>query len=721
MKNYTASCAVCFHQEGLLAHTTLLSIATTRKFAEQSGLTVELSITLDSTDILTENIVREHPALKDSDIIDTVTYGDLGLSRNHAIRNTSGKFIICMDGDDYYSENYIFSCVTEASKNKNVVVYPEYIFSFGRQNSWRRVPKLDNTPYSPYTLFSVHPYGSSLTACREIFIHLPFVKSTPGFGYEDWHWNCEAIAHGFEHKYAKDTVLFYRRKNTSLCLKYSQNKVVIPPSKFFSLLPHPERHLSLQRGSNIPHIDITWKTLAKFFLFSVLRNFPRQSGEEILNLLREWQEKRKFKKYKKITLATKLAVFPHSIQEALFSIMKIDGILHPMYMPDIQQEQINNNELPGKIYAALWHDLIKQIEKIPYDLVLVTPHMKIGGAALMAINYLRSAFYTRKRVLCLTTLQSTPPTNFSSGIKYFNLNPYLKKLSSNDKEAIFTRLLLELAPKVIHIVNDWEYFHYFLNHTEALGQYSRLVISIFSDIHEESDICYGPGTALLRKFYPNLHKVITDNLVTAKYWQHRFGLPENFFQPVYGIINNVTPEILCPIKRSHVLWASRICEEKRLDILLSIAITAPEFIFDIYGEPDKNFPNNFFKELKQLPNVRFYGKYKDFSNIPTTKYFAFLYTTQYDGLPNVLLEAVAAGLPVIAPNRGGISDFITNDTGWLVENNTDVNAYVKALRFIRDNPNVATQRWACAQQLLTERHTEKKFMKSLYSAYAWEC
>ena len=48
------------------------------------------------------------------------------------------------------------------------------------------------------------------------------------------------------------------------------------------------------------------------------------------------------------------------------------------------------------------------------------------------------------------------------------------------------------------------------------------------------------------------------------------------------------------------------------------------------------------------------------------EYDAFLYTSAYHGLPNVVLEAMSAGLVVIAPSLGGIPEAVTPESGFLV-------------------------------------------------------
>ena len=47
------------------------------------------------------------------------------------------------------------------------------------------------------------------------------------------------------------------------------------------------------------------------------------------------------------------------------------------------------------------------------------------------------------------------------------------------------------------------------------------------------------------------------------------------------------------------------------------------------------------------------------------------------------------GLPMVAPNIGGIGEFIDETTGWLVPGADSVDDYVSALNEIRDFPTEA--------------------------------
>jgi len=93
----------------------------------------------------------------------------------------------------------------------------------------------------------------------------------------------------------------------------------------------------------------------------------------------------------------------------------------------------------------------------------------------------------------------------------------------------------------------------------------------------------------------------------------------------------------------------------------------------VYGGNSNNF-STFLK--KPFPhNLQFMGPYESFSDCFSQHYAAFIYTSLYDGIPNVILEAMSAGLPVIAPNVGGISEIVHDRvSGLLVSHESNLTA-----------------------------------------------
>ena len=107
------------------------------------------------------------------------------------------------------------------------------------------------------------------------------------------------------------------------------------------------------------------------------------------------------------------------------------------------------------------------------------------------------------------------------------------------------------------------------------------------------------------------------------------------------------------------------------------------------------------------------GLYSSFSELPTHKSGAFLYTTLWDGLPNVLLAAGAAGLPIVAPPIGGIGELIDEGTGWLIKDHGNPGAYLKALEEIRCNSSEAIRRTSALRDRLAKSHSWSAYIEAM--------
>lgn len=110
---------------------------------------------------------------------------------------------------------------------------------------------------------------------------------------------------------------------------------------------------------------------------------------------------------------------------------------------------------------------------------------------------------------------------------------------------------------------------------------------------------------------------------------------------------------------------------------MAIARANPDFVFDVYGKPVLDQKG--LEAYDPPDNIEYKGTYRDLSEVLATPYLGFLYTSQWDGLPTVLLDVALAGLPVIAPDVGGISELVDETTGWLIPNFRDVDGYSSAL------------------------------------------
>ena len=164
-----------------------------------------------------------------------------------------------------------------------------------------------------------------------------------------------------------------------------------------------------------------------------------------------------------------------------------------------------------------------------------------------------------------------------------------------------------------------------------------------------------------------------------------------------------------------VVWASRIAPQKNIDLLMRIAESAPEIEFHLWGRGSRALEGRLADLGERHGHIHFHGAFERFDALPLSDYDAFLYTSHWDGIPNVLLESAAAGLPIVAPDVGGIGELVDHRTGWLVAGADDPAPYVEALREIRDDPGLATKRTRAMRTRLNANHGWNRYREILAS------
>ena len=96
---------------------------------------------------------------------------------------------------------------------------------------------------------------------------------------------------------------------------------------------------------------------------------------------------------------------------------------------------------------------------------------------------------------------------------------------------------------------------------------------------------------------------------------------------------------------------------------------------------------------------------------------ALLLTSRIESCPNVLLEAMAAGLPFIAPRVGGVPELAEEgENGFLVEHG-DVAAMADRLALLLDKPELARSMGGKGKARLAARYTTERLAANVLAAY----
>lgn len=400
--------------------------------------------------------------------------------------------------------------------------------------------------------------------------------------------------------------------------------------------------------------------------------------------------------------------------------------------PTVQLQETLVNvclEAPAVHTGTVMQQVIARLPE-QVDHLLIVPWLGISGGSEKVTQRLLKAlrgFYRDGR-LCILAPDSVFDLDASSqrayGVPIAAVNDFDRTLGLADRIDIVDRVLIQLRPKTVHTINSEAGWYAFREHGKYYSREFRLFGNIYSDIRHEGGIPVGFFWRFLPETLPHMTGVIADNETVVRRAEQCFSLlPEQMKRfsvlptPIVGI-DGRDPRSQCrgwaPTSGQHSLWMSRIAREKLLEVLRLIAARLPERRFSIYGVTiPEAVPDDYLAWTCETANVRHMGEFTDLGSLPVGDFDSYVFTTSAEGMPISLLEATMLGLPTVAPDVGGIGEFIDDTTGWLVPESDAVDAYVAALNEIRDCPMEAARRVEAAQQRLVTRYSWSNFRRCL--------
>lgn len=168
-------------------------------------------------------------------------------------------------------------------------------------------------------------------------------------------------------------------------------------------------------------------------------------------------------------------------------------------------------------------------------------------------------------------------------------------------------------------------------------------------------------------------------------------------------------------------FVGRLSTVKNVELLLRAAVVVeaayPEVEFVIVGDgPEGVFLKHLAAQL-QLRCVHFTGELPSRPNIH--QYFdVSVLCSLSEGAPNSLVEAAAAGIPVVATKVGGVSDIVEDGHTGLLVSSGDVEALARAImRVIADVPLRQKLGVSAAERARSE-YDEDRVVARLYELYA---
>jgi glycosyltransferase involved in cell wall biosynthesis len=155
-----------------------------------------------------------------------------------------------------------------------------------------------------------------------------------------------------------------------------------------------------------------------------------------------------------------------------------------------------------------------------------------------------------------------------------------------------------------------------------------------------------------------------------------------------------------------IVTIGRLCDQKdQLSIIHSVALLKEKLSISLFivGAGDKKEELQRAVDDLKLNNVYFSG----FDPMPLkwlSKADAFILNSLLEGLPGVLIEAMAAKVPCIATNIPGNNELIIHDKSGLLVNEKSPQELARAIEYLCTHPSIAKKMAANAFELVLKNY-----------------
>lgn len=195
-----------------------------------------------------------------------------------------------------------------------------------------------------------------------------------------------------------------------------------------------------------------------------------------------------------------------------------------------------------------------------------------------------------------------------------------------------------------------------------------------------------------------LHEKIKRNVITIN---NGIALPD---------VSTLQPLSNFDAERKMVLTIARVASPKRVDIFVDVARLLPQYNFVWIGNQRE------VTEYGELPaNCYFLG------NIPNagaycSKADMLMLSSNYEGLPMTILEAMSFGKPVVASNVGGISEIVINGVNGYTSDN-DAQQFADKIKSILEDDATYAKMCHNSAKIFQERLTIDKMVQGYIKIY----
>ena len=250
----------------------------------------------------------------------------------------------------------------------------------------------------------------------------------------------------------------------------------------------------------------------------------------------------------------------------------------------------------------------------------------------------------------------------------------------------FRCILLKEKPDIIHTHRSVTLTYY------LAFRFKRCGWRYFHTVHNIAEKEAGKYEIFLRRIYVKKgiinHIGISDTI--SKTIEHIYKFPATA-----TIYNGIKIPKLPPCEKIFdFICVARFSKQKNHKLLLEafkeVTISHPNATLMLVGDGELKIECEALVANFKMKNVIFYGSSPNAIELMNKSRF-FILTSLYEGNPISILEALSLGLPIIAPEVGGVPDVVKNKINGLLFKRNDISEVVSIMNTLLDEQNIERQ------------------------------
>ncbi len=352
--------------------------------------------------------------------------------------------------------------------------------------------------------------------------------------------------------------------------------------------------------------------------------------------------------------------------------------------------------------------------------VVVIPHCRLGGGTRIA-GYLADALariYGPEELVVLRTDLDVMqfPEWFPAGCRHVSLEVNEDEPRGGQGH-VLAEFLRSLRPEVVFNVNSRLFWDALRHYGKALSASMALYGYFFCN--DKNALGHWAGYPLQKfyRYFDILSAVFTDSYHFADELRARYLVPPDQAGKIVTLESPVAePPPIAPApaplagRRPQIFWSGRFDRQKRLDLVYALARRMPEANFRLWGEPVLDAGNG----LETPPaNVTLEGVYADLAELPLAQCDVWLYTSEWDGVPNILIEIATRGVPIVGSLVGGTGEILREGLSWPVSDIEDVGGYQAGVLAVLADPAAARERAVRLRSEVLTRRTPERYRETV--------